>query len=216
MSSGTYQLYKSDLRGTIEGNLRRSFFTFNEGNYFDQSRRSIEPLQQFAEHYLYRPRRLELVSENSSWILIPIEGALQIINDGNSWVAAPQDILILSTDQPVCIENTESTETSRFYMIQIGMAVLPTGLSSYDPELRNRLIPLMTSKQFQLTIGIFDGRKECEIKFLKPRVFVSIIHGAFEVQNRLMETNDCLLITNDDCIEFEALSENAIILIFSF
>ena len=64
-------------------------------------------------------------------------------------------------------------------------------------------------------IGKFDGRKE-EIYTLKNKnngIFVFIIDGVFEVQNHLLHARDGLSLKNIEAIEFEALSENAIVLL---
>ena len=42
---------------------------------------------------------------------------------------------------------------------------------------------------------------------------VFVIHGAFEVENRLLESRDGLAIWNTDRIELEALSNEAILLL---
>ena len=64
-------------------------------------------------------------------------------------------------------------------------------------------------------IGIYEGRSDGNYTLKDPNngVFVYIITGAFEVQGRLLEYRDGLSLWNTDEIEFEALSNNAIILI---
>jgi len=41
-----------------------------------------------------------------------------------------------------------------------------------------------------------------------------VINGAFEFQNRLLETRDSILLRDIKILEFEALSENALIIFF--
>lgn len=67
-----------------------------------------------------------------------------------------------------------------------------------------------------LSIGVFTGRTK-GVYPLKPAsasAMVYVIHGAFELEDRLLEQNDALLIWNKEKIEFEALSEHAILLVF--
>lgn len=218
MSKEIYQLFKGELRGLIQGRQRRSFVTFNQEDYFDESRKSIEPFSQFSEHYLYESRQLEIMSESTSLILLPIEGELSIQTEGTNWTISPQQILILtSSDQVTLIENRIPSEISRFYAIQILDDTLESGINSFNLTERNELIPILESEGIQLHLGLYDGRKEgVQLVNKKPHQFISIINGVFEVQNRLMETNDSLLATNASKIEFEALSENAIILSLNF
>ena len=58
------------------------------------------------------------------------------------------------------------------------------------------------------------GREDGVYSLKNPQngVFVFVIEGAFEVQNRLLEPRDGLAISAVEAIEFEALSNNAIIL----
>jgi hypothetical protein len=217
MSKEIYQLFKGELRGLIQGHQRRSFVTFNQENYFDESRKPIDPFIQFSEHYLYGSRQLEIVPDKTSVILLPIEGELSIQAGETNRMISPQQVLILSSNQVILIENRIQSETSRFYAIQILDDTLETGIHSFHLTARNELIPLLESGVFQLNLGLYDGRKEgVQLVNKKKHLFISIINGVFEVQNRLMETTDSLLATNPSKIEFEALSENAIILSLAF
>ncbi|WP_341907794.1 hypothetical protein [Fluviicola taffensis] len=217
MSKEIYQLFKGELRGLIQGLQRRSFVTFNQENYFDESRKPIEPFTQFSEHYLYESRQLEIMSESASLILLPIEGELSIQTGETNRTISPQQILVLSPNQLIHIGNCLPLETSRFYTLQIIDDTLETGIYSFHLTERNELIPLLESGVFQLNLGLYDGRKEgVQPVNEKKHLFISIINGVFEVQNRLMETNDSLLAINASEIEFEALSENAIILSLAF
>ena len=64
-------------------------------------------------------------------------------------------------------------------------------------------------------MGKYDGRREGVFKLTKDThtVFAFVIEGAFEVQNRLLHARDGLGLWNLDEVEFEALSNEAIILL---
>ncbi|NJM24190.1 MAG: hypothetical protein HC859_00180 [Bacteroidia bacterium] len=65
-------------------------------------------------------------------------------------------------------------------------------------------------------IGQFAGRAEYTLDFAEASdVFIFTIEGAFEVQNRLLHARDGLSLPCARCLEFEALSNNAIILVLS-
>jgi hypothetical protein len=64
-------------------------------------------------------------------------------------------------------------------------------------------------------IGRYDGRKD-DIFRIDDRakgVFVFVIEGVFEVQDRLLHSRDGLALSNIKEVEFEALSNDAIILL---
>ena len=217
MSEEFYQLFKSDLRGTIKENQRTSFITFNEGGYFHESRHPVGILTQFSEHYLSGEKQLELFSQNDSLFVLPIEGELSVHNRQQTFKIHPQELFVLSPDQPIQITNCFPDELSRFYVIQLSYDTGHLSVLSFLPDHRNKLIPCYESPEAKLSLGVFDGRKDREINIASHnRTFVTIINGAFEVQNRLMETNDSLLTTNCRHLEFEALSEHAVILVLSF
>jgi quercetin 2,3-dioxygenase len=65
-------------------------------------------------------------------------------------------------------------------------------------------------------LGQFSGREKCELALMSPNAFVFCINGAFEVNERLLETKDALVLKNIQNVDFEALSEEAILLVFSF
>ena len=64
--------------------------------------------------------------------------------------------------------------------------------------------------------GLDYGREESiyKVKNAGNCLYIFVIEGAFEVDNKLMEARDGLAIWNADEIEFEALSNDAMLLIF--
>jgi hypothetical protein len=77
---------------------------------------------------------------------------------------------------------------------------------------KNSLISLSSG----IYIGKYDGRREDVLKFDSPsNVFTFIIEGAFEVQNRLLESRDGLSLKKIHELEFEALSNEAMMLIIN-
>jgi len=81
---------------------------------------------------------------------------------------------------------------------------------------KNRLQIINKSIKNPNFIGLFEGRKEefYALQNEENSVFAMVINGAFEFQNRLMETRDAAYIHQPKEIEFEALSEDALIIMF--
>lgn len=68
----------------------------------------------------------------------------------------------------------------------------------------------------QLYAGLFDGRREGAIPIHNPGkgAFIFSVEGAFEVQNRLLHPRDALAVWQTEQVEFEALSNEAILVAF--
>lgn len=86
--------------------------------------------------------------------------------------------------------------------------------NTVDFSLRNNSLPISERLNFPNFIGLYDGRAEgfYTLKNSEKSIFGFVINGAFEFQNRLLETRDGLLLWEIKELEFEALSENALIL----
>ena len=94
-------------------------------------------------------------------------------------------------------------------------AILPN-VNSLSITEKNHLV-VGTGNSKNIRAGVYDGRKE-DVVSVNPEehVLVYIINGAFEVEGRLLEYRDALTLWNKEQIEFEALSEAAIILLIEF
>lgn len=77
---------------------------------------------------------------------------------------------------------------------------------------KNELLPIPASSW----IGQFDGRQKGEVSLSNNHkdILVYVVDGAFEVQDRLLHAEDALLLNSVDVVDFEALSNQAILLIF--
>lgn len=84
---------------------------------------------------------------------------------------------------------------------------------------KNNLIRLfkgsIDSTRISIRAGMFDGRSDGYLSLPNANQFIFVLEGAFEVQNRLLHTHDALRIPACTYLEFEALSNNAILLIVS-
>lgn len=62
-------------------------------------------------------------------------------------------------------------------------------------------------------IGNFQGRSEATLETQDHKLFVFVMEGAFEVQHRLVEYRDGMMLWNTSQVELEALSNDATLLI---
>ena len=78
----------------------------------------------------------------------------------------------------------------------------------------DELLPIY-ERDSKISIGKYGGRSEGIYQSRKNvrGVFAFVVEGAFEVQNWLIEKRDGLALWNLTEVEFEALSEGAVLLL---
>ena len=144
---------------------------------------------------------------------MPIIGGLEYKIDFENGFLETGEVQIFSGKN---YEIINPYETETINSLEIWLKNSKTFLSkiqenSFDFQQKNELLNLSEN----CFIGKFDGRKEGNFILKNPKngIFAFIIDGVFEVQNRLLHTRDGLSLKNIEAIEFEALSENAVILL---
>jgi len=67
-------------------------------------------------------------------------------------------------------------------------------------------------------VGLYDSRVKGTLSALDPTAYALcyVLNGSFEIEDRLVEHRDALLLWETPTIEFEALSETAILLYLEF
>ena len=80
---------------------------------------------------------------------------------------------------------------------------------------KNQLLAYFSNQTDFGFIGQYDGRKESVYTLKNPQngIFVFVIEGVFEVQNRLLHARDGLALPDISEIELEALSNDAVVLL---
>jgi quercetin 2,3-dioxygenase len=93
-------------------------------------------------------------------------------------------------------------------------------LFNFDLSQSNQLHTIITAADLNQPayayIGKYDGRKKgiYSLQNKNNGIYCFVIEGAFEIQDRLLHAKDGLAIWNTDEIDFEALSNGAILLLF--
>ena len=77
----------------------------------------------------------------------------------------------------------------------------------------NNVLGSLHNLYLPVYIGNFQGRSEATLPVHASRLFIFVIEGAFEVQHRLLEYRDGMMIWNTTQLELEALSNHAKLLI---
>lgn len=176
-------------------------------------------LYEVLEFVIYRDsQNLVTLKADQKAIFLPLYGKIRINNFQKVIEAGEAVIFEASEDQDVFIKNILTDEDADVLVIKFNKKITENSyrINHLNLEIRNKLNFIDTGFNFPGFIGIFDGR-EVGRYILKERnnwIFGMVINGAFEFQNRLLENRDAVLIWDIEELEFEALSENAIILFF--
>lgn len=225
MTQNEAKIFLSAQRGTTELSWFRSFHSFNFGNFQDPNKEPIGKLRVFNDNTLAAGSGMKMQVEKQTEVLIlPLVGGIEFKNSAgyHDFLEAGK-VQVFSTETGMEYEVLNPYENELINYLEIWIekenAVSPSTVSvDIDIEKRNELLPIFSSVQ-QDTFGYFgkyNGRKEdvYKVKNTGNCIFVFVIEGAYEIDNKLMEARDGLAIWNADEIEFEALSNDAMLLIF--
>lgn len=222
------QIYLESLRGRFEADGFRSFRTFNFQEYSAADRGPFGTLDVLNDEVLMPECSHELhVEQFCQVILFPVMGAIEIEERGKEpkFINAGEVLfLLVSPDRHYTITNPYPDEAINYLQIRVNdgpFLSTPMSLSginiSFDLNEKNVLLPVRGyhGSSAHLYIGQYDGRAEGIFTSWNAdhAAFIFVIEGAFEVQNRLLERRDGLALRNAETVEFEALSNAAILLV---
>ena len=217
------QIYLADQRGVSQVGFFRSYHTFNFGNYFHESRVPFANMRVFNDDTLKAGYSLKLkLDKNSDVIIMPIVGGLEYRNPLKEGFLEAGQVQMFSALAGIEYEiiNPYETEDINFLQIWLDNTSLDFAskveVNTFDFEDKNQLLPIFSKDNQKGFIGRYDGRKKEELTLenSENNVFIFVLNGAFEVQDRLLHARDGLALSNFKMIDFEALSNDAIILIF--
>lgn len=220
-------IYLADQRGCSQEDWFRSFHIFNAGKYFNENRRPFGNLKTFndttlkGEHTLVR-----YTKEDTVIMLLPVVGAVNVRigseDDANTLTDVGEAyIAVAPKDSIVEIVNPYEDDLINFLEIWYTLpssAIAPAKVMFDLDKHKDILIPLTPNperdRHTSPCIGKFSGRGE---GIYTPAgssngVFVFVLEGAFEVANRLLHARDGLALWEVEAVDFEALSNNAIIM----
>ncbi len=228
-------IYLADQRGCNESALHRSFHTFNFGDYYRKDRSPFGKLEVLNDDTLAGESSISIIAEEfSSILLVPLVGKVRYAIDRvpyGSTEAGQIHVISAPPSSVVEISNPYEKDLVNYLYLQLITGERPSNVyvRRFDFDLdanKNALVffepgysDAITSQSLPLnsriSIGKFDGRQEGELILRDPvkGAFAFVIEGAFEVENRLLQSRDGLAIINVKQIELEALSNGAVILI---
>ncbi|WP_229214204.1 pirin family protein [Dyadobacter flavalbus] len=216
------RIYLQSQRGVFQTADFHRFCTFNFDTYHAESREPFGNLLALNDEMLSPESSIEIkTAEIIRIVLIPLAGALEIyLREEVKYVNSGEMLEFLTEPgKSLTITNPYANETVNYLQIRFKEtenAWSYSKLTAFDISDKNRLLKINRKQEDEnrILIGQYDGREEGTFLCNSNKaIFVFIIEGAFEVQNRLLEKRDGLSLRNVSEVEFEALSNQAIILI---
>ncbi|WP_236974868.1 hypothetical protein [Membranihabitans maritimus] len=149
---------------------------------------------------------------------MPLIGGLEMSGpDGKTLEINPGKIFAGSVRAPISKIHNPQGERVNFleFVFTPGTGWIRDGCElEFEMEI-NKLVPLaITGEKCKAWLGQYKGREQdyLFVDGCHKRILVYVIDGVFEVQDRLLHARDGLELCGFTTIEFEALSENSIIL----
>ncbi len=219
------KIYLSDQRGCTQTDTFRSFHTFNFGSFFNENKHPFGNLMAFNEDTLKGNASIEqTIKEQTTVVLIPIFGAIEVKNGFNTeggYVTAGEAYSFKTVDtETFTISNPYENELVSYLQIRLQNKEYQSfnneQITAFDfLKNKNQLLPYFSDNKNCGCIGQYEGRKESVYRVKKRQngVFVFVIEGVFEVQNRLLQARDGLSLVGVDAVELEALSNNAVVIL---
>ncbi len=156
------------------------------------------------------------LAEKSACWLLPLAGAIDFVHhelEGFVHIGQLQN-MATETSSHCIISNPYANDAVHFLAIQCPANASKTELFEFDLSQANQIIPILKTDDSKISIGQFEGRAEEVYRLLSDQnsLMVFVVRGAFELHNRLLEAGDTLLLNQTYEAEFEALSNNALLL----
>ncbi len=207
-------IFLASRRQGVHSDYARHFQTLPAGN------QGIGTLQKLSDDTLRAGISLLVEAETDSTIvLIPYIGDVHLVDaSGDMQVREEGQVYAWTVQQGETYELRNPCPNDDVNFFQLVFAGHPRQLVQTQPiimdERPNELRPICQGEN-TLLIGKYDGRAEGTYRMQKSArcVFVFVIEGAFEVQNRLLQPRDGLVLWNVDEVQFEALSQDAVLLV---
>ena len=212
------QIFRSRQREVHKDSGSNTASLFNTGG--EGGKEPFNSLIAFREVALHPGQFVKHLSGNEAHIIIPLVGALEYqCNNGVVKAIMPGEIVSISFPETLLNINNPYDKDPVIYLeasFSQKRFIERAELSIVDLDVRNKLHAFVQGLTgLKGYIGMYDGRREELYKLQSPDngLLIFVISGAFEVSGRLLEERDALSVWDCDEIDFEALSESAVILL---
>lgn len=175
------------------------------------------------EHTLKEGKTLPFVHvESLKVLLIPVAGELHYSTSDVDYTidVGQASYVSLPSGTPLEFSNRYTSSSINFLQICLRAEENTDTIShlscTFDlDDSREELVALTVASEERFLIGRLRGRQEVIVRKELPRsgIFVYEIGGTCEVQERLLLPGDALSLINVETIEFEALTQEAIVFV---
>lgn len=218
-------IYLSDQRGRTQTRTHQGFHTFNFGSYQNAHRKPFKNLIAFNDETLMPGACLTYsIPDDHLIFLLPVIGGMgyKFDNEESEHFLEVGQSKLLHVSEACVLTISNVFQNDLINFICCWFSANQTGdqqsiTSTFDLDASKKsLVHIFTSTNIKGYIGKFAGRDDFNLKLQcsNGAVFAFVLEGAFELQNRLLQQKDGLSINNVSELEFEALSNDAIILVF--
>lgn len=152
----------------------------------------------------------------STILIIVLYGEI-LINDFRKSITSEQVFIVKSKESHfLTLKNNFADEKADILILEL-KSKRPDNFFSLENlnfKNQNTLLQISNKLEYPNFIGLYEGRKEQEYSLYNKEntLFGIVLNGAFEFQNILLEARDAVIIKEIETLEFEALSENALLL----
>ncbi|MBO9638112.1 MAG: pirin [Siphonobacter aquaeclarae] len=206
------RIFLADRRGVSQSEAFRSYHLLAFGDYREAGREPFGVLQALNDDTLAPgiSRKMEPAA-GMEVLLLPVAGSLAYTDaSGREYLLEPGDAARVSPGS-YTVRNPYDTGLINFLQIWRSAAPPASKTIVFDLSKKNTLHDLSIGRFWG--IGQYEGRQEGTCRPGSSRVFVYVLEGVFEVQDRLLHPRDGLALTGAETIGWEALSDNAILLL---
>jgi hypothetical protein len=212
-------IYLAEKRGCTQSLTYRSFHCFNMAVHKNKS--AFHDLVALNDETLMPAAHVvhSLLTDHMI-VLLPVIGKLEYkLDDEVSAADAGECVLLYGKKgSSLSLTNPYKEEAINFICAWLDhhksgeQYILPSGFDL--DKTKDTLTTLFTTEHVKCQIGKFSGRKNVELTLRNAArgAFAFVLEGAFEVEDRVLHQKDGLAISTASKISFEALSNDAILL----
>lgn len=212
------QIIKQECRTVFETQFYNRFSVFQQIKNSDKNQMSFGNLLAFDEEIIGPNQHIKYTLDTDQTIIIlPIVGKIDIKSSCFSGFVTTNQLQTFfeKKNNSFTISNPNPSSNVQLLQLRFKNNYAENSPVSLETVSKNHLETLLQNDQFSISIGIFDPRKEAKYNLQNPKngVFVFVLNGALEFQNRLLENRDSLKIWDIETLEMEALANQTIVLI---
>lgn len=212
-------IFLADNRSMVQTARQRTFSTLRTSTGITHN---LSGLYGFDDAELAAGATVQLRVDKPSYLmLLPVTGDLSFVDcQGLTTTIENGTARIFAVTSFYTLTNPFAEELINYIQVLIQSEEVPEEQASWDFHFNlalngNKLTGMPPSKlPFKVSIGRFKGRSEgiYALRNTASSFFTFVITGAFEVANILLHRQDGLTLSAVKEIEFEALSDDAILL----